>query len=252
LEAVNISRASQIPGAGTVTVSNISATANRVSPGGSITLSTTISGENIGYIYLFTGLVDSASKSIFVADTDYVESPTTGTENGVYYPIWPNAQSFKLNFDFEPLVFTITDGTNSGIALLNPVSYGASADQAVYAVDGIYTFSETGETRAAQLLFKNEYLFQVMGFVGGSTAGAASEITPNQGDTFTITYKWLDLDANGKVSKISTSEGDVLTFGSKPFQWSQEYLPSGDYLIGFLVADLDGNVTPVYTTITVQ
>jgi len=91
-----------------------------------------------------------------------------------------------------------------------------------------------------------------MGFVGGSTAGAASEITPNQGDTFTITYKWLDLDANGKVSKISTSEGDVLTFGSKPFQWSQEYLPSGDYLIGFLVADLDGNVTPVYKTITVQ
>ena len=252
LEAVNISRASQIPGAGTVTVSNISATANRVSPGGSITLSTTISGENIGYIYLFTGLVDSASKSIFVADTDYVESPTTGTENGVYYPIWPNAQSFKLNFDFEPLDFTITAGTHSGIALLNPVSYGASADQAVYAVDGIYTFSETGETRTAQLLFKNEYLFQVMGFVGGSTAGAASEITPNQGDTFTITYKWLDLDANGKVSKISTSEGDVLTFGSKPFQWSQEYLPSGDYLIGFLVADLDGNVTPVYTTITVQ
>jgi len=251
-EAVTVSRASQIPGAGTVTVSDISATSSRVSPGDSITLSTTISGENIGYIYLFTGMVDSGSRSIFIADTDYLESPATGTESGVYYPIWPNAQTFKLNFDFEPLVFTISDGTNSGIALLNPVSYGASADQAVYAVDGTYTFSETGETRTAQLLFKDEYLFQVMGFVGGSTAGAASEITPNQGDTFTITYKWMDLDANGKVSKISTSEGDTLTFGSKPFQWKQEYLPSGNYLVGFLVADLDGNVTPVYKTITVQ
>lgn len=251
-EAVTVSRASQIPGAGTVTVSDISATSSRVSPGDSITLSTTISGENIGYIYLFTGMVDSGSRSIFIADTDYLESPATGTESGVYYPIWPNAQTFKLNFDFEPLVFTISDGTNSAIALLNPVSYGASADQAVYAVDGTYTFSETGETRTAQLLFKDEYLFQVMGFVGGSTAGAASEITPNQGDTFTITYKWMDLDANGKVSKISTSEGDTLTFGSKPFQWKQEYLPSGNYLVGFLVADLDGNVTPVYKTITVQ
>jgi hypothetical protein len=252
VEAVNVSRASQIPGAGTVTVSDISATANRVSPGDVITLSTTISGENIGYIYLFTGLVDTASQSIFVADTDYLESPTTGSEAGVYYPIWPNAETFKLNFEFEPLIYTITDGTESGIALLNPVSYGASADQAIYAVDGIYTFSETGETRTAQLLFKDEYLFQVMGFVGTTTAGAASEITPNQGDTFTITYKWLDLDANGKVSKVSTSEGDVLTFGSQPFQWKQEWLPSGDYLVGFLVADLDGNVTPVYTSVTVN
>jgi len=252
VEAVNVSRASQIPGLGTVTVSDISATANRVSPGGSITLSTTISGENIGYIYLFTGLVDSTSKSIFVADTDYIESPTTGAEAGVYYPVWPNAETFKLNFDFEPLVFTITDGTESGIALLNPVSYGASAEKAVYAVDGTYTFKETGETRKAQLLFKDEYLFQVMGYVGSATTGAPSEITPNQGDTFTITRKWLDLDANGKISKISTTEGDVLTFGNKPFKWQQEYLPSGKYLVGFLVADLDGNVTPVYTTITVQ
>lgn len=252
VEAVNISRASQIPGAGALTVSDISASANRVSPGSSITLSTTITGENIGYIYLFTGLVDSASNSIFVADTDYLESPSTGMEAGIYYPIWPNAETFTLNFDFEPLVFTITDGTESGIALLNPVSYGASAEKAVYAVDGTYTFTETGETRKAQLLFKDEYLFQVMGFVGSTTAGAASEITPNQGDTFTITYKWLELDANGKISKISTTDGDVLTFGSKPFQWTQEYLPNGNYLVGFLVADLDGNVTPVYTTVTVQ
>jgi len=252
LEAVNISRASQIPGLGSISVSPITASANRVSPNGVVSLSTTITGENIGYIYLFTGLVDSASRSIFVADTDYVESPTTGTEAGVYYPIWSDGETFKLNFDFEPLVYTITDGTTSGIALLNPVSYGASAEQAVYAVDGTYTFSETGETRTAQLLFKDEYLFQVMGFVGTTTAGAASEITPNQGDTFTITYKWLDLDANGAVSKISTSEGDTLTFGSKPFQWVQEWLPNGNYLVGFLVADLDGNVTPVYTTITVQ
>ena len=252
VEAVNVTRASQIPGLGAISVSPITASANRVSPGDAITLSTTITGENIGYIYLFTGLVDSASRSIFVADTDYVESPTTGTESGVYYPIWSDGETFRLNFDFEPLVFTITDGTESGIALLNPVSYGASAEQAVYAVDGIYTFSETGETRTAQLLFKDEYLFQVMGFVGSTTAGAASEITPNRGDTFTITYKWLDLDANGAISKVSTSEGDTLIFGSKPFQWKQEYLPSGDYLVGFLVADLDGNITPVYTTITVD
>ncbi len=252
MEAVNVTRASQIPGLGAIAVSDISASANRVSPGDVITLSTTITGENIGYIYLFTGLIDTASNSIYVADTDYLESPTTGTESGVYYPIWPDAESFRLNFEFEPLVFTITNGTESGIALLNPVSYGASAEQAVYAVDGTYTFSDTGDTRRAQLLFKDEYLFQVLGFEGNDTAAAPWEITPNPGDTFTISYKWLDLDANGAVSKVSTSDGDTLTFGSQPFQWGQEYLPSGNYLVGFLVADLDGNVTPVYTSIIVD
>jgi len=252
MEAVNVTRASQIPGLGAIAVSDISASANSVSPGDVITLSTTITGENIGYIYLFTGLIDTASNSIYVADTDYLESPTTGTELGVYYPIWPDAESFRLNFEFEPLVFTITNGTESGIALLNPVSYGASAEQAVYAVDGTYTFYDTGETRRAQLMFKDEYLFQVLGFEGNDTAAAPWEITPNPGDTFTISYKWLDLDANGAVSKVSTSDGDTLTFGSQPFQWGQEYLPSGNYLVGFLVADLDGNVTPVYTSIIVD
>jgi Clostripain family. len=98
MEAVNISRASQIPGAGAISVSDISASANRVAPGDVITLSTTITGENIGYIYLFTGLVDAASNSIFVADTDYVESPTTGTEGGVYYPHLARRGNFQTQF----------------------------------------------------------------------------------------------------------------------------------------------------------
>jgi len=66
VEAVTVSRASQIPGLGAISVSDISATSNRVSPGDVITLSTTITGENIGYIYLFTGLIDTASNSIYV------------------------------------------------------------------------------------------------------------------------------------------------------------------------------------------
>jgi len=36
----------------------------------------------------FVGYVDSASNSIMVADTDYLESPKTQEVNGVYYPQW--------------------------------------------------------------------------------------------------------------------------------------------------------------------
>ena len=75
-----------------------------------------ITGQNIGYIYLFAGYYDPGSNSIYIADTDYLESPDTQELNGVYYPVWPEADSFKLNFDWDPIVFhhrwrTIRTGT---------------------------------------------------------------------------------------------------------------------------------------------
>ena len=53
-----------------------------------VTLSADIQGDNIGYIKLFVGFYDQASNSIFVADTDYLESPETRQVDGVYYPDW--------------------------------------------------------------------------------------------------------------------------------------------------------------------
>ena len=240
------------PGGGQISVSPIQASATSVTPGGSIKLSADITGTNIGYIYLFTGLYDQASNSIFVADTDYLESPQQDSLNGVYYPVWPEGGTFRMNFDFEPLLFSITDGSQSALAMFSPVSYGASAEQAVYAVRGMYTFADTGEQRAAELYFKDGQLFQVFGFKGEDVAQQPSQITPVAGDTFTIAYRWLNLDSAGKVTGETTTEGDTLTFGTRSFSWEQVYAPDGQYLVGFLVADLDGAITPAYTQITVR
>lgn len=250
--AVVVQRASQIPGLGNIVVGDVSTSSDVVSPGQYIEMSTIISGENIGYIYLFTGMFDEASNSIWVADTDYLESPQTDSESGVYYPVWPDASQFRLNFDFEPLAFTITDGDQEALALFNPISYGGNPDEAIYAVDGTYTFADSGETRTAQLHFKGQSLFQVFGFVGSTTAGAPSEITPNIGDTFTVSLRYMDLNSNGKVTGISNYDGDTITFTGKPLEWGEVYLPDGQYLIGVLVADNDGNITPIYTEITVR
>jgi len=48
----------------------------------------------------------------------------------------------------------------------------------------------------------DEKLFQVYGYLGDDTAGAPSEITPNIGDSFTISYKWMDLDSSCNVIGI--------------------------------------------------
>jgi hypothetical protein len=83
--------------------------------------------------------------------------------------------------------------------------------------------------------------------------GAPAEITPSPGDTFTILRKWLELDSQGNVAQAVYEEGDTLTFGGDAsFSWEEVYAPAGEYLVGFLVSDLDGNISQAYTRITVR
>jgi hypothetical protein len=62
----------------------------------------------------------------------------------------------------------------------------------------------------------------------------------------------MALDANGNVTGISFDQGDTITFSGSTIEWGTQYLPGGTYLVGFLVADMDGNITPAYTQITVK
>ncbi|MCP4426182.1 MAG: hypothetical protein GY803_16955, partial [Chloroflexi bacterium] len=203
------------PGAGQITVSNFAASDSAAAPGQPIVLSADIGdGENIGYVYLFVGFVDQASNSVFLADADYLESDNIREMNGLYYPDWGEGE-FTLEFEWEPIVFAIDDGVNSVVARFTPQSYGAAPEDAVYTVDGIYTYADGGETRYARLYFQDGLLRQAFGFTGEGGTGAPREIHPQSGDTFTVLEQWLDLDANGRVSESATQEGGALTFSDE-------------------------------------
>ena len=214
-------------------------------------MSADISGQNIGYIKFLLGYFDSTANSIYVADSDYLSSPNTQQMNGVYYPVW-DASGFNMQFTWEPIVFAISDGVTTAEALLTPASYGASAEEAVYTVDGTYTFSDSGDTRKARLYFANGQLQKVASFTGSNSASAPREIVPSVGDTFTISEKWLDLDSQGNVTATSYQDGKTLTFSKAGFSWKQLYAAAGDYLLGFIVEDLDGNQVASYGQIKVQ
>ena len=122
--------------------------------------------------------------------------------NGVYCPDWGGRDSFTLEFDWEPLMFAISDGQTTAQVLLQPQSYGAEATQAVYTVEGTYTFSGEGGSRYAKLYFSNGLLRQVLGFTTDESdgTGAPREIVAQTGDRFTVLEKWLDLDGNATQS----------------------------------------------------
>ncbi len=239
------------PGAGNISLSNITTSSDSLKPGDTIRLSTDISGDNIGYAYLFIGLYDANSNSIFVADTDYLESTETREAGGVYYPVWPQNETFTMNYTWDGSIFAITDGNSSVLALFRPQSYGATAAEATYVVDGTYTFVDSGDSKYAQMVFVDGKLAKVLGFQGSEDTGAPAAITPTQGDTFTVQQKWLDLDSSGNVSQAAYEAGDTLTFSSAPFTWKAVYAPAGEYLVGFMVSDLDGNTSQTFTRITI-
>ena len=136
--------------------------------------------------------------------------------------------------------------------LLNPVSYGATSADAVYSLDGKYTFDDSGEQRYARLFFSEGNLRQVFGFTDQEGIGAPSEIYPSQGDTFTILQKWTDIDQSGNLQEPVTLDGSTLTFGQAMFTWEEVSAAPGEYVIGFLVKDMDGNPSQSLTRITVR
>lgn len=237
------------PGLGSISVSEVTASSSVAAPNQPVRLSVDISGENIGYIYLFVGYLDQTSNSIAVLDTDFLESGETSEVNGVFYPVW--STDFTLNFTWDPVVFAINDGQTSAVALFTPQTFGATAENAQYAVDGIYTFAESGESVDARLFFQNEGLAAAFGITGDGDTGAPREITPSQGDTFTVLQKWIETTSTGSA-QAAYENGDTVVFSSQPLAWEQLFAAAGEYVVGFIIEDLDGNQYPVYTQITVQ
>ncbi len=240
------------PGIGKISITNMRSSRRMVSLNQSTLLSADISGDNIGYIYLFAGYLDAKANSLFVADMDYLETDHTHTVDGVTYPDWGKGK-FRLEFEWEPVLYGINDGSHSVLALFQPDRFGVDPDDARYAVDGIYTFAD-GERRYARLFFSNKTgkLDQVFGYADKSFLGSPAEITPSVGDSFTVLQKWFDLDSKGRMTKLVMQPGKTVTFGRSPLEWKELNPPSGTYVLGFIVEDLDGNRQAAYTAVKVK
>lgn len=239
------------PGLGQIEVSPLKLSLTNANYDQPVTMQATLTGTNIGYVYLFVGYYDPNSQSILIADKDYLESPKTRQVGSLFYPFWSDNQSFNLKYTWTPSVFAIDDGSQSVVALLNPERYGASAEEAVYTSDGYYTDAADGQTRYARMYFTNGQMTRVYGFTGMDATGPLSEIIPQSGDQITLIQTWLEPDGSGGYKPVSEN-GETLTFGSDMFTWKEMYAAAGDYVVGFVVSDLDGNETQSFAKVTIR
>jgi hypothetical protein len=54
------------------------------------------------------------------------------------------------------------------------------------------------------------------------------------------------------VVRSAVEEGQTLTFGDQMFTWEDLDAAAGEYIVGFIVEDLDGKAYPVFTQVTVR
>ena len=241
------------PGAAEITVSDIQLSQSTINVAGASTLSASVSGSQIGFVYSFTGYYDPEADTILVVDRDYIDAGVTRTVDGVDYPDW-QGELVDIEFDWEPILYGIDDGSESLVfALLDPQDYGKADEAATYTVEGVYTFA-SGKTRDARLFFKEGELVKVLGFDGTKTIGAPSVITPQSGDSFTIWHLKIALysDDASKDVEYYYEEGETLNFTGKPWAVYEYQANTGDYVVGIQADDMAGNRYENYTVLTVE
>jgi hypothetical protein len=194
---------------------------------------------------------DERQKALRTDDIDYILGEDNKQIGGVLYPDYANADYVDVQVEWDPTVYAISDGRQTELALVRPQVYGASPEESIYSVQGIYTFAASGERRYAVMQFLGDQLRDVLGYSDTKGTGAVRKILPQVGDTFTILEQWLAVDSSGARQSLAR-EGGTLTFGRERFTWQEMQPESGQYAIGVLVEDLDGNMSEQFAAVAVQ
>ena len=241
------------PGEGNISIKPIQLSAHKIGPEGSVKMTTEITGANIAYIYYYVSYYDEDYGSYLTADMGFISAETTKKIGGIYYPDWGKGPVIPITYTWEPTLYYMSDGNdaNDQFAFFEPETYGKDESSNTYLVRGVYTFSESGSQTDAAIRFNGDGMMQnVFSFKGEGGGGAPHEISPQKGDTFTITEQWLEFDVNPDGG-FTDYDGGTMTFGKNGFEMVPYYAYSGDYTIGIIVEDLNGNTTEDFVEVTV-
>ncbi len=230
-----------------IQIAPLTLSAEIATPDQPVNLQTEISGDRLGFVYSFIGRVLPEEELLIVEDIDYLFSDETQVIGGVPYPVW-SPEGVIIDFDWEPSIYAINDGTNSVRALVAPDTYG---DTPTYAAEGTYVFVDGSAPIYAKLFFRAGELTEVYGYVGSGDLGAPHQITPQPGDQFILWEQGINLSDEATEDEI-TRDGGVLTFGDELLWIEVIPAPSGTYIVGFIAEDLDGETYSEFEALFVE
>lgn len=202
-----------------------------------------VQGDRLGFVFTFIGRILPDEELLVIEDEDYMFADDTKEVNGVQYPDWAQG-NVSLDWDWEPTIFAISDGTQSVRALIGPEAYDNEVP--TYAANVKYIPADGSPALRARLFFRDSTLTRIIGYNGTGANGSASatggirEITPQSGDQFTVIESGFNLSQNATEDKFERESG-TLTYTDQLFTIEQVSAPAGSYVVGFIAEDLDGN-----------
>ena len=241
----------QRPGGGEVVFNSLTSSAEEITVGDTLTLSVDLSANNIAYVYIYTSYYDSDSDSYLTTDLDFVSAETSKEIGGVAYPDWGDEAQLTLDVDWEPLVWTLSDGETDVIAAAEAEIYGEASADTFYQVWGSYQKARSQQKHDAFLRFDaNGVLGGAFIFTSSEEASAPRQIIPQPNDRFTVDEEWLEFDQNPD-GEYAYYEGGTVTYGEDGFSMVANEAYSGDYSLGIIVEDHDGGRYEEYIAVTV-
>jgi hypothetical protein len=231
------------------TVGDLLVSDTTVSVNSPVSLTGTVSGEDIAYVFSFIGIPNAGRDTVDLISVDFIYPPGA-TPNGDV-PSWEAGQ-YDLRLEWDATNWYLSNGSEEIEVLLGPVKYGTS----IYGVEGIYTSQATGEQIDAGMLFDVSQgqgtLTRIWGFprATGNQEPQPYELEPEPGDTFTA-YTRSYTDSGGELTP-GRVEGQTITFGDQPLTTRLGGTASGEYVMGFLVRDIAGGFSYDYVDITVD
>lgn len=243
----------EAPGSGDITVSEVTSTTYELAPDETATIYADISGTNIGYVYYYVSYYSEADESYLMADMEFLSSETSKEIGGSVYPDWGDDTTFTVSTDWSPTVYYLNDGLNEAFIYLEPEVYGATYEEDVYTLYGLFA-SGGDESKQQEAMIKFDGNFQMKSFwvfTGQDGTGAPREATLEEGDTFTVYQLWQEFNEDTEEWEYNYYLADVLTFSGEPFTVKAYEAFPGLYEVGISVEDYDGNYTEAFTNITV-
>ena len=231
---------------GRLEITPLTLSAEIATPDAPVTISADISGDRLAYIYTFIGRFLPHQDVLLIEDMDYLIADDTQEIGGIAYPDW-SKEGVSVEYEWQPTIYAISNGTDSTKALFRPQAY--DPESPTFAVEGIYTFGQSEQQRYAKMFFRDGVMSGIYSFGGNLTGavGAPREITPQIGDTFTVLERGDDLSLDEEAGRESyVAPGQTLTFEGEPFVIETTPAPSGNYVVGFIAEDLDGQTYEQY------
>lgn len=247
-----------------------------LNPGANVDMVVDFAGENVGYIYEYTGLI--VDGQVITTGLEFIASEDEQFVDGVLTPSWPDG-NIPVSLDWKPFVYEVRDDEKRVVALLVPENYGSVEKDSIYHLIGVYQPEGSDTQYNAHLRFNGEgEMIDVLTFgVVGTDRPSPYRIDPQIGDAFTILHQVFNFDdeltqtmemqfAGSQVPQsllqlwasamqqnqdntflafgpgiFENVEGSELVFGEEGIRWEKVEDYSGEFVVGVAVEDLDGN-----------